>query len=157
MASPNDSAGQPSQPITFTSKAADRIASAVRKVEQGRRDQVGFTPTRAGLLGTKVFRICTYTGAWNIGASKQLTIKGKADTPNTVMATNLFLPLPDNGQRDCAIARDGAGWYLLQVQWNGQAFVSSASLGTENLTFTRHAGVSLGTASTVAITTITCA
>jgi hypothetical protein len=158
--SPNDSGSSQSQPIAFTSGSADRIAKVVRRVEQGRRDQLSSLAPAGGLLGQKVFRVCTFTGAWAIGVTKTVTFKYQANTPNTVAATNLFLPIPkhewDESPRDCAIAKDGAAWFLLQVKWDEQPFVSSASLGTANLTFTRHLGVSLGTASTVAITTITC-
>jgi len=143
--------------VTFTKPAAERIAKVVRAVEGGDRDTGPLSFGNRGVAGNpKVFRVCTFTGAWSINATKTVTFKNQTATPNTVAAINLFLPVPDNGQRDCAIAKDNAMWYLLQVQWNEQPFVSSASLGTANLTFTRHLGVSLGTASTVAITTITC-
>lgn len=147
----------PILPTQFTRESARRIAQVVRSSELTPAPARPLNFERVDFSKARVFRVATFEGDWPIGSSKVVTFKNQTTTPNTVSATNLFLPLPSNGQRDCAIAKDGAAWYLVQVQWNEQAFVSSATLTTASLTFTRHAGVSLGTASTVAITTITCA
>ncbi|NBW80038.1 MAG: hypothetical protein EBR27_13710, partial [Betaproteobacteria bacterium] len=39
-------------------------------------------------------------------------------TPNTVSATNLFFPVTSTaaGNRDCAVAKDGTAWYLIDVK-----------------------------------------
>jgi hypothetical protein len=58
--------------------------------------------------GGKVFRICTFTGAWAINALKTVTFKYQTSTPNTASATNLFAAVPaPTGSGDCAIAKDG--------------------------------------------------
>lgn len=66
------------------------------------------------LPAAKVFRICTFTGAWAINSTKTVTLKYQTSTPNTAVATNLFADVPapaSNG--DCAIARDGTAWFLI--------------------------------------------
>jgi len=144
------------QVVSFTRGAADRIAKVVRTVERGDTSAEGLRFGRpAGGEGAKGFRICTFSGAWNIGASKTVTFKYKATTPNTVSATNLFWPLPDNGTRDCSIAKDGTSWFLLVPQLDAGTALSSATLGS-SLEFGRINVVSLGTASTVSIAVTTC-
>jgi hypothetical protein len=107
--------GNPSgQVVSFTRGAADRIAKVVRTVERGDTSAEGLRFGRPpGGEGSKVFRVCTFTGAWNIGSSKTVTFKNQTDTPNTVSASNLFANVPaPSGSGDCAIAKDG-GWYLI--------------------------------------------
>jgi hypothetical protein len=106
--------------------------------------------------GDKVFRICTYTGAWAVDEFKTVTFKNQTATPNTVSAINLFLTLPSNGPRNCAIAKDGTAWHLIQWQQDAATALSSVSLGTATLEFTRVNVISLGTASTVAVSVTTC-
>jgi len=144
--------------VNFTRPAAERIAKVVRKVEQGDRGAAGLTFSPRGLGGSsgKTFRICTFTGAWSIDAFKTVTFRNQTNTPNTVSAVNLFLTLPDNGQRNCAIAKDGADWHLIQWQWDASTALSSATLGSTSLEFTRINVPSLGTASTVSISVTTC-
>jgi hypothetical protein len=144
--------------VNFTRPAAERIAKVVRRVEQGDRGAAGLTFTPRGLGGSspKTFRVCTYTGAWAINTSNTVTFKNQTTTPNTVSAVNLFLTLPDNGERNCAIAKDGTAWHLIQWQWDASTAVSSATLGTASLVFSRINVPSLGTASTVAISVTTC-
>jgi len=70
--------------------------------------------------GGKVFRVCTFTGAWSINATKTVTFKGVTATPNTVAATNLFAAITGTTVtstfRNCAIAKDGTAWYLIAAQ-----------------------------------------
>lgn len=64
----------------------------------------------------KVFRICTYTAtaAWSKGSDKTLEFKYQTNTPNTVVATNLFATVP--GSATCAIAKDGTAWFLIAAE-----------------------------------------
>lgn len=114
--SPNDSGSSQSQPINFTSRAADRIAKAVRKVEQGARDQIPFNQ-QGGLLPQRVFRVATFTAAWPTGSSQVVTFRNITSTPNTVSAHNLFFPITEApaSATNCAVARDGTAWYLVAV------------------------------------------
>jgi hypothetical protein len=66
--------------------------------------------------GGKVFRVCTYTGAWSIDTDKTVTFKGVTSTPNTVTARNIFSNLSQTGTLNCAIAKDGTAWYLIAAQ-----------------------------------------
>ena len=104
--------------VDFTRGAAERIAAVVRRVEQGDRDGAPLTFGKVDTPpGGKVFRIGTFSGAWDVGATATVTFKYVTSTPNTVTATNLFLDLPDDGQKDCAIAKDAGTWHLVQWQW----------------------------------------
>lgn len=60
------------------------------------------------------FRIGTFDGAWNQGAYNDVTLTSSA-TSATVEALNLFADVNDAGDSgvNCAIARDGAVWYLI--------------------------------------------
>jgi hypothetical protein len=104
--------------VKFTRPAAQRIADAVRKVEGGNRDlgPVELWPRFAASSG-KTFRVCTFTGAWSIGSAKTVTFRNQTATPNTALATNLFFPITNTATatRDCAIAKDGTAWYLIDV------------------------------------------
>lgn len=104
--------------VDFTRGAAERIANAVRLVETGSRDGAAFFPGRALDTPTgKTFRVCKFTGSWSIDSFKTVSFKYQTSTPNTVTAINLFLELPDDGEKNCAIAKDGTAWHLVQWQW----------------------------------------
>lgn len=101
----------------------DRIDRTISRVD-GLVDGSAATqiPTRLQELGgssQKVFRICTFTGSWAIDADKIVTFKYQTSTPNTVSATNLFFPITNTATanaRDCAIAKDGTAWFLIDVK-----------------------------------------
>jgi hypothetical protein len=103
--------------VTFTKPAAERIAKVVRAVEGGDRDTGPLTFGNRGVAGNpKTFRVCTFTGAWSINATKTVTFRNQTATPNTVAAVNLFFPFPaPAAATDCAIAKDGTAWYLIDV------------------------------------------
>lgn len=150
--------GKPAQTerVTFTRPAAERIAKVVRTVEAGDRDQAGLTfGSRVTGPSGKAFRMATFTGSWSINGEKVVTFRNQTTTPNTLSAVNLFLNLPDNGQRNCAIAKDGTAWHLIQWQWDASTALSSATLGG-SLEFGRINVPSLGTAATVSISVTTC-
>lgn len=111
---PNDSGGSQGQPVTFTSRAADRIVKAVRTVEAGHRDQLPFLQQGGPLSGGKTFRIATFTGAWSINGTNTVTLRGSTAT---LSAVNLFAAISTaSGARNCAIAKDGTAWYLVAAQ-----------------------------------------
>jgi len=156
MAQKPDGKPAKTERVTFTRPAAERIAKVVRTVEGGDRDQPGITYGSApGGSSGKAFRVATYTGSWAIDGVKAVTFRNQTTTPNTVSAVNLFLNLPDNGQRNCAVAKDGTAWHLIQWQWDVSTALSSATLGS-SLEFGRINVPSLGTASTVSISVTTC-
>ncbi len=117
MAQKPDGKSARTERVTFTRPAAERIAKVVRAVEGGDRDQAGITYGSAPSSQQKTFRVCTFTGAWSINASKTVTFKYQTTPPNTVSAMNLFFPITNTATatRDCAIAKDGTAWFLIDV------------------------------------------
>jgi len=106
--------------VFFDPDSAVRIANAVRKVEIGDRSERPLTfDTVSPQQQRKVFRIATFTGAWSVNSSKTVTFKFQTSTPNTANAINLFFPVVGTaaGNRDCAIAKDGTAWYLIDVRF----------------------------------------
>jgi hypothetical protein len=106
--------------VSFSRPAAQRIAKAVRVIEAVDRNQPGLTfdhPMPGG--GGKVFRVCTFTGAWSKDAAKVVTFRGVTSTPNTAVAQNIFVAIAGTTAtttKNCAIARDGTAWYLISAE-----------------------------------------
>jgi hypothetical protein len=118
----SNNAGQGSRPtfVSFTKAAAVRINNAVLTVEKGNRTHPGLTfdhPMPGG--GGKVFRVCTFTGAWSKNDAKVVTFRGVTSTPNTAVAQNIFVTISGTTAtttKNCAIARDGTAWYLISAE-----------------------------------------
>lgn len=130
------------RPVIFDEAAAQRIVNTIRKVEIGDRGEAALTFEAVPVSQQrKTFRVCTFTGAWSIAASKTVTFKYQTSTPNTVVATNLFANIPSpSGTGDCAIAKDGTAWYLvewLQPSTTSITVLTGATLTTAGLQFTR--------------------
>jgi hypothetical protein len=144
--------------VSFTRPAAERIGKAVRQVEAGNRDLGPIEWGPRGGAASKVFRVCTFTGAWAINSSKTVTFKNVTSTPNTVSATNLVYDLPSQGELPCGVAKDGTAWYLIAVKHTFTEVITSAALGTAGLVFTRARiqVVSTASASQITIGTTAC-
>ena len=135
----------------FDFRSARRIARVVQAVElePRRASPLTFDPVIEQRSDKdKVFRVCTYTGAWSINDSKTVTFKYQTTTPNTVSATNLFLPLPENGTRHCAVAKDGTAWFLVQAQMELAHAFTAATLTTSSIEFNTLPVVAFASAST---------
>lgn len=103
----------------------DKIISVVKRVEgspyrygdasiQTRFEDEG---EGGGGGGADVFRICTFTGTWSKTTQKVVTFKYETNTPNTVLAVNLFSNISvDCGTRDCAVAQEGEAWFLIAAE-----------------------------------------
>ena len=139
----------PRDAVQFTRESADRIAGVVRTLE--------LTPARGAALNfdavqtqrqQKVFRVCTFDGAWPKNSAKTVTFKYQTTTPNTVSATNLFLPLPENGTRDCAVAKDGTAWFLVQAEMELAHAFTAATLKISSIEFNTLPVVAFASAST---------
>ena len=108
--------------VSFTLSAAERISKAVRIVESGNRDSGGLSFGRPGDSSAqgKVFRVCTFTGAWSKNSSKVVTFRGVTSTPNTAVAQNIFVTISGTTAtattKNCAIAKDGTAWYLIAAE-----------------------------------------
>jgi hypothetical protein len=141
------------QVVSFTRGAADRIAKVVRTVERGDTSAEGLRFGRpAGGEGSKVFRVCTFTGAWPIDATKTVTFKNQTTTPNTVSAVNLFWPVPEGEGRDCAIGKDGTAWYLIVPRLYSADAATAASITTAAIEFKTLPVAALASSGTVVFT-----
>ena len=135
--------------VSFTRPAAERIGKAVRQVEAGDRDlgAIEWGPRGAGGGAGKVFRVCTFTGAWAVDTANVVTFRNVTTTPNTVHATNLLISLPAGAQasssRICNIAKDGTAWYL--VSFRAVSATAVFARQTQTITY-------IGTNNTQAIT-----
>ena len=119
--------------ISFTRPAVDRIARVVRAVENARPAGGGLRSRAVVEAGSsKLFRVCTFTGAWPINTAKTVTFKNVTSTPNTASVTNLVCGLSPTGSCDVSIAKDGTAWYLVQPNLTQQPGYSAS--GTHVLT-----------------------
>lgn len=160
MAQKPDGKAAKTERVTFTRPAAERIAKAVRQVEAGDRDGMPWrvSPRLVSSAG-RGLRICTFTGAWSIGSAKTLTFKNQTTTPNTVTANNLFWPVPDGPERDCAIGKDGTAWYLLVPRMYLADAATAATITTASLEFKTLPVAALATSGTAvfSVSISTCA
>jgi hypothetical protein len=123
--------------VTFSRQSAQRIAKVVRTVEAGNRDQPGITfdHPQPGGIGGRTFRMATFTGAWSIDASNVVTFTHQTSTPNTASVVNELISLPDAGTRNCAIAKEGTAWYLVNWQWDVKAAATAVTVTSTTLRF----------------------
>jgi hypothetical protein len=115
------SGNQGEQLVQFRHRDAQRIVSAVTAHEARRRDRNASTLPRAtGGGGGGGVRICTFVGGWGVGQLKTVQFLGVTTAPSTTVAINLFSPIVplnvSNAPRHCAIAKDGAAWYLIAAE-----------------------------------------
>lgn len=114
----------------------ERIQQTIRVVESmAQPASIVRLPTSIETLpqpAAKTFRICTFTGAWAINASKTVTFKNQTATPNTVSVVNLVCGLNPSGSCDVSVAKDGTAWYLVQPNLTQQPGYSGS--GTHVLT-----------------------
>lgn len=147
--------------VSFSRQSAQRIAKVVRIVEAGNRDQpaIVFDHPLSGGIGARAFRMATFTGSWNINAAKVVTFKNQTSTPNTASVSNQLIDLPDAGTRNCAIAREGTAWYLINWQWDVRAAATAATLTTAALRFdtVQVGALSTSSATSFSVSITTCA
>lgn len=136
----------PRDPTQFTRESAERIGRVVRAAELATpvARPLNFEAIPA-MRNPKVFRVATYTGAWSINATKTVTFKYQTATPNTATVLNLFFPVANTaaGSRDCAIAKEGTSWFLVDVRFANRTAVFAASTAVQT---------AFGTGSTSVIT-----
>jgi len=149
MASPRD-------PTQFTRESAERIANVVRAAELSTPESRPLSFAREDFFrNRKIFRVCTFTGQWPTGVEKVVTFKYQTATPNTASAMNLFYPIAKTAAAgDCAIAKDGNAWFLVDVPMEEATAVFASStvsvtvFGTGSTSVIRF----IGTGSTSTIT-----
>lgn len=142
-------AKKPRDPVQFTYESAERIANVVRAAET--LPAVG-SPLRFGArvvsLGASSSRIrtATFTGAWGIGAVKNVTYKYVNGTAN---AYNDLINLPSAGTRTCVVGREGTAWRLMNWQWDVAYAATAATLSSTALRFDTVPVAAVGTSSVV--------
>ena len=151
MAQKPDGKAAKTERVVFTLSAAERISKAVRIVEAGDRDAGGLSFGRPGNSSgsSKPFHVCTFTGAWAISSSKNVTFKYQTTTPNTAAVRNDLINLPSAGTRNCVIGREGTAWHLINWQWDIANAATAATLTTTSLRFDTLPVGALATSSTV--------
>jgi hypothetical protein len=102
----------------FTLEAAERIASAVRKVEAGNRDEAPLSFRRVDFTRSRPIRMAKFSGEWDLDSTHVVTFLNKTSTPNTAIVSNLLINLPGGIDRRCAIGKEGTAWFLLNWQWD---------------------------------------
>ena len=122
-------------PVIFDRSSAERIANAVRRVEIGDRTESSLRfDTVPPSQQRKTFRIATFTGAWAINETKTVTFKYQTSTPNTASVVNLFFPYPaSTNATDCAIAKEGTAWHLIDVPFQTATAVFSGGITTQTV------------------------
>jgi hypothetical protein len=141
---------KPFDAVQFTRESAERVARVVRQAELTPAAASPLTfVNRAGGLSGKVFRVCTFTGAWSIGSSKNVTFKYQTTTPNTAAVQNDLINLPSAGTRNCVIGREGTEWHLINWQWDIAHAATAATLTTTSLRFDTLPFAAVSTSSTV--------
>ena len=151
MAQKPDGKAARTERVVFTRPAAERISKVVRTVEAGSRGSAGLSFGRPGDSsgGGKPFRVCTFTGAWAISSTKNVTFKYQTSTPNTAVAQNDLMSLPSAGTRNCVIGREGTAWHLINWQWDIAHAATAATLTTASLRFDTLPVGAVSTSSTV--------
>ncbi len=121
-------------PTFFDAESALRIANAVRKVEIGDRSEAPLQFDTVPPSQRKTFRIATFSGAWAINSTKTVEFKYQTSTPNTASVVNLFFPYPaSTNATDCAIAREGTAWHLIDVPFQTATAVFSGGITTQTV------------------------
>ena len=112
--------------VDFTRGAAERIARAVRIVEQGDRDGAALTFKRTleSGGGGKPVRFCSWSTSWSYGGTAVITFA--PGTANTATATNQILRV---GPGDGWAANNGtSGWSLVSFDMTKQSGYSTSTI-----------------------------
>lgn len=126
--------------ISFTRPAVERIARVVRAVEGARPAGEGLGFRRQVIDNARVIKLASFLGPWPKNAGNVITFKG---TDRTANASNLFFPVPGTHTRECAVAKIGTAWHLIDVPFNERTAVFAGKTATETV---------FGTGSTATIT-----
>ena len=80
MAQKPDGKAAKTERVTFTRPAAERIAKIVRRVEQGDRGAEPLVFERIGVSSPFALKLATFTGNWETGTYKTVTLQGSTQT-----------------------------------------------------------------------------
>lgn len=92
--------------------------------------------------GESGFHMATFTGSWSVSSGKTVTLYNAASTTETLVATNLLMPIPELSTDTatptvCAIGEDRGQWYLLNVVHTDADVLTSVTLQPTRLEFGR--------------------
>lgn len=156
--------------ITFDRPSGDRIADAVRTVEQMRpaAKPLTYLPIllEDGGGSADVFRVGTFSGKWEKG-EKIVVTTGFGNPPRTFYSHNELFDIPaSDTPSTCVNAKYRGSWFMVNVSLSTTEFVHYVSIQENNtefgtypsvLSFTRFYGFQLGGAPSLSIPVSTCA
>ena len=116
--------------ISFTRPAVERIADAVRVVENARPGGGPLGFRRQVIDNARAIKLATFVGPWPKNTDKVITFRG---TERTANASNLFFPVPGTQTRDCAVAKIGTAWHLIDVPFNERTAVFAGRTAAETV------------------------
>jgi len=116
--------------ISFTRPAVERIARVVRAVENARPAGAGLSSRRQMIDNARAVKLASFPGPWPKDTENVITFKG---TDRTAIASNLFFPVPGTHTRECAVAKIGTAWHLIDVPFNERTAVFAGETSTQTV------------------------
>lgn len=122
----------PSQRVSFTRQAADRIARVVRTVEQGDRKANALRfdrrfPAVGGAAGNDIFRMAAFTGTWEVDSTKTIEFIDPVHSNATATAVNYFCGIAGG---EVGVAKNASNvWHL--VSWEMQEVCTTRVIDIE--------------------------
>jgi hypothetical protein len=106
------------------------------------------------------FYMATFTGSWAISSAKTVTLYNAERTTETVVASNLLIPVPSlstttNSPTICSIAYDRGTWFLSAVQQASHEALTSVTLQPTRIEFGRKQFIAVATTTDTAGISIT--
>jgi hypothetical protein len=106
------------------------------------------------------FYMATFTGSWAINSGKTVTLYNAASTTETVVASNVLIPVPElstatSSPTICSIAYDRGTWFLSAVQQADHEALTSVTLQPTRLEFGRKQFIAVATTMATAGISIT--
>lgn len=120
--------------VTFTRPAADRIAKVVRRVELGNRDGAPLVYDRIGdsVPAGSALKLATFTGAWQTGTYKTVTLHGSTQTASVY---NWTTPVASASTARYVIFGKASGTNAaVEIQLRATGQTCTMSLGSLDLT-----------------------
>lgn len=138
MAQKPDGKAAKTERVTFTYSAAERIAKTVRRVEQGDRGAEGLVFERiGGGGGGSALKLATFTGNWQTGTYKTVTLHGSTNTASVYNWCNPALggSTSSTTQARYVIFGKASGTNsAVEIQLRSTQCTASLTLGTLDLT-----------------------
>jgi hypothetical protein len=122
--------------VTFTRPAAERIAKTVRRVEQGDRNANGLFFDRAGVGNSVGLTVGTFTGNWQTGTYKTVTLNGSTQTASVYNFCNPAIGGSTSNttqSRYVIFGRAGGTNAVVEIQLQATECTATLTLGSINL------------------------